>query len=193
MSRLRQGFGAATSSRRVLVLALLTQGALILAAYGLSRLTNVSPVWGDPPRDMAVGLGGALVLAAANYVLLTRAPSNWLVDGVRAVYHEVLVPLFSRFSTPSIVLVGMVAGIGEEWLFRGVLQPIVGWVVASVAFGLAHVGARHMLPFGVWASGMGFLLGGLAVVTGGLTAPMVAHGVYDMLALAYLRRGAQNA
>lgn len=181
------------SSRRVLAVALLTQGTLIVVAYGLSRLLDIAPAWGHPPRDIAAGLAGALLLALANYVLLTRAPSNWLVDGVREVYHEVLVPLFSRFNTPSIVVVGVVAGIGEEWLFRGVLQPIVGWIVASVAFGLAHVGARTMLPFGVWASGMGFLLGGLAVLTGGLTAPMVAHGVYDMLALAYLRRGAHKA
>jgi membrane protease YdiL (CAAX protease family) len=50
-----------------------------------------------------------------------------------------------------------------------------------------------MVPFGVWASAMGLLLGGLAQATGGLTAPMVAHGVYDMLALAFLRRGALKA
>jgi membrane protease YdiL (CAAX protease family) len=105
----------------------------------------------------------------------------------------VLVPLFSRFSAGAIVLVGAMAGIGEEWLFRGVLMPVVGLTASSIVFGLAHVGGQRMLAFGVWASGMGFLLGGLALLTGGLTAPMVAHGVYDMLALAYLRRGAQEA
>ena len=61
----------------------------------------------------------------------------------------------------------MAAGLGEEWLFRGVLQPLVGLVAASVLFGLAHVGGRTMLPFGVWASVMGLVLGGLAIVTGG--------------------------
>jgi membrane protease YdiL (CAAX protease family) len=35
-------------------------------------------------------------------------------------------------------------------------------------------------------------MGGLAIATGGLIAPIVAHGVYDMLALAYIRRGAHN-
>jgi hypothetical protein len=33
-------------------------------------------------------------------------------------------------------------------------------------------------------------MGMLALVTGGLTAPMVAHGLYDILALEYIRRGA---
>jgi membrane protease YdiL (CAAX protease family) len=180
-------------THRILLLAITTQGALILLAYILSRTLGISPQLGNPGRDILTGFAGALVLAAVNHQLLTRAPSNWLVDGVRAVYHEVLVPLFSRFDTASIVLVGAMAGIGEEWLFRGVLLPAVGWVMSSIVFGVAHIGARNMVAFGVWASGMGFVLGGLALLTGGLTAPVVAHGVYDMLALAYLRRGAQGA
>ena len=189
----RPGFGAEKSSRRILLFALATQATLILVAYTLSRWLAIAPRWGDPPRDVVIGLAGALLLGALNYLLLNTAPSNGLVDGVRAVYHEVLVPLFSGFNTASIVLIGALAGIGEEWLFRGVLQPAVGLVVASIAFGLAHIGGRSMLAFGVWALGMGFVLGGLAILTGGLTAPIVAHGVYDMLALAYLRRGAHRA
>lgn len=181
------------NARRILLLAIATQSALILLAFILSRVLDVPPVWGRPTRDIAAGFLGALVLALVNYLLLTRAPSNWLVDGVRAVYHEVLVPLFSRFDTAGIVVVGVMAGVGEEWLFRGVLLPMIGWVMSSIVFGIAHIGGRSMIAFGVWASGMGFVLGGLALVTGGLTAPMVAHGVYDMLALAYLRRGAQKA
>jgi membrane protease YdiL (CAAX protease family) len=181
------------TSRRILLLAVSTQAALIVLAFILSRALDVTPRWGNPTRDIVTGFLGALVLAAINLLLLTRAPSNWLVDGVREVYHEVLVPLFSRFNTPGIVLIGVMAGIGEEWLFRGVLLPAMGWVLSSVVFGIAHIGGRSMLAFGVWASGMGFVLGGLALLTGGLTAPMVAHGVYDMLALAYLRQGAHKA
>jgi membrane protease YdiL (CAAX protease family) len=179
-------------SRRILLLAVVTQAALIVLAFVLSRVFQIAPQWGQPARDVVTGFVGALVLALVNFFLLTRAPSNWLVDGVRTVYHEVLVPLFSRFDTPSIVVIGVMAGVGEEWLFRGVLLPTVGWVLSSIIFGVAHIGSRSMIPFGVWASGMGLVLGGLALLTGGLTAPIVAHGVYDMLALAYLRRGAQR-
>lgn len=178
------------AARRVFALALLTQLLLVATAWALSRMFAIPPQWGEPRRDIVIGLAGAAVLAAANYLLLIHAGANWLVRGVRAVYHEVLVPLFSRFNTVGIVVLGAMAGIGEEWLFRGVLQPVTGWVVASLVFGAAHVGARSMVPFGVWAAVMGLALGGLAQATGGLIAPMVAHGVYDMLALAYLRRGA---
>jgi hypothetical protein len=89
-------------------------------------------------------------------------------------------------------VIGAAAGVGEEVLFRGVLQPLVGWPAASVLFGLAHMGGRAMAPFAVWAAVMGGALGALAIATGGIVAPIVAHGVYDVLALAYVRRGARR-
>jgi membrane protease YdiL (CAAX protease family) len=54
-----------------------------------------------------------------------------------------------------------------------------------------------MLAFGVWATGMGAVLGGLALVTGALLAPMTAHACCDMLAFqdpgsAARRRAAQG-
>ena len=180
------------SPRRIFGLALGTQSLLIFAAWFISRGMKVAPPWGDPVKDTAIGLAAALVLAVVNYVLLTRAPANWIVNGVRAVYDELLVPLFSGLGPASIIVLGAAAGLGEEWLFRGVLQPVVGLLAASAAFGLAHIGGLKMLPFGVWASVMGLVMGGLAIATGGLIAPIVAHGVYDMLALEYIRRGAHT-
>ena len=177
------------SPRRVLVFALATQGLLIVIASGASRIMALSPVWGQPMRDLAIGLVAALLLAGVNYWLLARAPENWIVRGVRAVYDEMLIPLFARLDRLGIVAIGAAAGLGEEWLFRGVLQPVLGFWLTSLLFGLAHVGGIRMLPFGVWATGMGLVMGGLAIATGGLIAPIVAHGVYDMLALEYIRRG----
>jgi membrane protease YdiL (CAAX protease family) len=144
--------------------------------------------WGVPTRDVPFGIAAALGLALANYALLTRAPRGWLVDGVRTVYRDALVPLFGRLDRASILIVAAAAGLGEEWFFRGVVQPVLGWLAASVVFGLAHVGGRQMLAFGAWATVMGLALGGLALVTGGLLAPTVAHGLYDALALEYIRR-----
>lgn len=176
------------SPRKIFLLALGT----IASAWLSARVLNLEPRWGEPLRDVPIGLGVATALAAVNYVLLTRAPSNWLVNGVRAVYCEILVPLFGRLGRAGVIWLGAAAGLGEEWLFRGVLQPMIGLIAASLLFGLAHVGGRRMLAFGVWASGMGLAMGTLALATGGITAPIVAHGVYDMLALQYIRHGARN-
>jgi membrane protease YdiL (CAAX protease family) len=180
------------SPQRVLLVALATQGGLIALAWWGSRALALPPRWGSPARDVIVGLVAAVALALANYLLLTRAPSNWIVDGVRAVYRETLQPLFGGLRPLAVVLIGAAAGVGEEWLFRGIVLPLAGLLASSVLFGIAHVGGRRMLPFGVWATGMGVVMGGLAGVTGGLIAPIVAHAVYDMLALEYIRRGVQQ-
>lgn len=178
--------------RHLVVAALGTQAGLILLAWWCADALNVPPQWGRPGRDALIGLAVAFVLAAFNYLLLTRAPANWVVDGVRTVFHDTIVPLFGRLGPLSALTIGAAAGVGEEWMFRGVLQPLLGLVPATLLFGLAHVGGWRMLPFGVWASGMGLVMGGLAVATGGLIAPIVAHGVYDMLALEYIRRGVRS-
>ncbi len=180
------------SARRIFALALLTQGLLVLAAWAASRAWRLVTPWGDPVRDTAIGVMAAVAIAAVNYLLLVHAPSSWIVDGIRKVYAEILVPVFSPLSTGSIIVLGAAAGLGEEWLFRGVVQPVLGLPAASLVFGLAHVGGQRMLPLGVWAAVMGLALGGLAMATGGLIAPIVAHGLYDMLALGYIRRGAHH-
>ncbi len=80
------------------------------------------------------------------------------------------------------------AGIAEEMLFRGALQPLFqGWlggigglVAASFLFGLAH--AANIGYFLV-SSVVGLWLGWLFMMTGNLLTPMIAHGVYDVLAL----------
>ncbi|HUU36549.1 MAG TPA: CPBP family intramembrane glutamic endopeptidase, partial [Vicinamibacterales bacterium] len=115
---------------------------------------------------------------------------------IRAAVDEVLVPTFSVLGSWQIVVVSVAAGVGEELFFRGWLQPVFGLTAASVAFGLAHVAGSRMLAFGVWAAGMGVVMGGLALATGGILAPVTAHACYDVLAFHYLgaeaRRQAQQ-
>jgi membrane protease YdiL (CAAX protease family) len=61
-----------------------------------------------------------------------------------------------------------------------------------VVFGVVHIGGRGFIGYGVWAACIGALFGWLMVETGGLLAPIVAHAVYDALALAYVRYGPQE-
>jgi membrane protease YdiL (CAAX protease family) len=174
--------------RRVLILALGTQAFLAVLGIVAAHALGLTIRWGDPMRDVPIGIAAAAGLAIANYALLILAPGGWLVDGVRTVYRHVLVPLFARLDRASIAVIAVSAGIGEELFFRGVVQAALGWIAGSVVFGVAHVGGRQMIAFGLWATAMGLALGGLALSTGGLLAPAIAHGVYDALALEYIRR-----
>jgi membrane protease YdiL (CAAX protease family) len=127
------------------------------------------------------------------HAVLWRAPDGRLVHSLRRTYREVLRPIFRGVGPPDVLVIAAAAAFGEEILFRAALQPALGLVVTSLVFGLAHVFSRDSIPLGLWAAGAGFVLGWLAIATGGLTAPIVAHGVYDAIALALIRWGPEPA
>lgn len=181
-----------TPATRLTVVALATQCGLGVAGLLAARAAGVPVGWGfdRPVAGVAAGIAVAALLAAANYRWL-NTPTG-VFARVRTAVDEVLVPTFAILTPPQVVVVSLAAGVGEELFFRGWLQAVVGWLPASLAFGLAHVAGARMLAFGVWATGMGAVLGGLAVATGGLLAPMAAHACYDMLAFHYLGSAARR-
>lgn len=175
-----------TPALRLTLVAVATQAGLAAAALAGAALMGVHVPWGADRPWLATGLGVTVagLLAVLNLRLLHR-PAG-LLRRVRAAVDDVLVPTFAVLATWQIVVVSVAAGIGEELFFRGWLQSVFGLPVASVAFGLAHVAGARMLAFGVWAAGMGVVLGGLALATGGVLASMTAHVCYDVLAFHYL-------
>jgi len=108
-----------------------------------------------------------------------------------------VMPMFQHASLLDLAVISIVAGIGEEMLFRGFLQDIIGsaddplpWqivavTVASVVFGMMH----FITPtYAVLATLIGAYLGVLYLWTGSLIAPIVTHSLYDFGALAYFTR-----
>jgi membrane protease YdiL (CAAX protease family) len=179
----------ATSSRRLLTLAIAGEGALVLVALAWAHWRGQRFEAGPWAQGILLGLATAVALAALQYWLLRLAPGFALVRSLRALYRDVLRPLFSRASLTDILIVSAMAGLGEELLFRGVMQPAWGWLAASAVFGACHIGGRATLALGVWAGIVGLWLGWLAAWSGGLVAPVVAHAVYDAMALSYIRWG----
>ena len=160
--------------------------ALVWARYRALPLNVVAGPW---LHDVAIGAGAAAALAIVNHGLLCRAPAVRPVRAIRRVYRDLLKPAFAGIGVREVVVISLAAGIGEELLFRGVLQPEVGLIPASLVFGALHTGGRGTLAFGCWVALMGAALGWLAAATGGLLAPIVAHALYDAAALVYIRRG----
>ena len=93
------------------------------------------------------------------------APDRGPVRALRQLYRDTLRPLFARVSLVDIVVISVLAGVGEELLFRGAVQAAWGPVVASVLFGLCHIGGRATVALGLWAALVGAFLGWLATVT----------------------------
>ena len=176
------------SANRILAVTLCGEGGLLLIALLWSRLSGLTLRLGDPLESVLLGLFMAGVMGVANVRILSCAGTWSIVKSLRRLYNTLLVPTFFEIGCRNIVLISVAAGIGEELLFRGVIQPTIGLVPTSVIFGIAHVGGRGMLVFGIWAGLIGLIFGWLAVTSDGLLAPIVAHAGYDAIALTYIRR-----
>ena len=168
-------------------LAVLGEGLLVLLAVAWAGWRELPITTGAVWEGVLVGCGSAAVLGALNFYLLCGAPAIPPVRSVRRLYRQALKPIFSGVTVLQALVIGLAAGLGEELFFRGVLQTEFGLPVASLVFGLLHTGGRGTLAFGCWVAVMGAFLGALMQWAGGLTAPVVAHAVYDAAALLYIR------
>ena len=125
-------------------------------------------------------------------LLITHFPLGPLAR-LNRVVNEVILPLFESCSGLDFATISLLAGVGEELLFRGVIQarlaqwlsPAAGLVLASILFGLAHT---ITAAYAVLATIFGLYLGGLWLWSGNLLVAITAHAIYDFLALVYLAR-----
>src|SRR5262249_39397182 len=106
---------------------------------------------------------------------------------------EVIQPLFAPCSLFELAFISLLAGVGEEALFRGVLQDLAaGWVglwpgivSVSILFGLLHL----ITPtYALLAALIAVYLACWQVVADNLLVVIVAHAFYDFVALVYLVR-----
>jgi membrane protease YdiL (CAAX protease family) len=106
---------------------------------------------------------------------------------------EFLADIGFEFTPVRIAIMAIGAGISEEFLFRGVFLEWAGsylplWaalLITNVVFGLLH--ARTAL-YAVIAGLVGVYLGVLYVASDNLLAPIIAHPLYDAVALELARR-----
>jgi membrane protease YdiL (CAAX protease family) len=144
----------AMRSWRLLPLAVLGEGALAIAG-GIWLYAGGYPVrLGVTPIAVAAGAGVALALAVAQWWLQRWAPAIGPVRALRELQRTVFQPLFAGLSVAEMIAISALAGIGEEIFFRGAVQAAFGWPVATLAFGVCHVGmTRRSWVLGAWAAG----------------------------------------
>jgi hypothetical protein len=104
---------------------------------------------------------------------------------------EKVAPIFANCNIIDLVVIALLAGMGEELLFRGWLQGalsfrlglLTGILIASVIFGFAH----YLSPAYAFYAGLtGLYLGIIYQVSGNLYIVMAIHAVYDFVAMVYL-------
>lgn len=165
--------------------AILFEGSLIGIAAGLGRWFEIDPWaklhWSVP--GLAWGVGATLPM-----FLLFAVSYRWPIGPVRRIKRllaETLGPSLAVCRWYDLLLLAAVAGIGEELLFRGVLQPRLGLAGSNILFGVAHsISPLYALLAGVMGAYLGWLFEG----TNNLLAPIVTHALYDFLAFLIVAR-----
>ena len=179
-----------TRGRRALGPRFVTFAALF---YG--SLAVVAALWCGL-RGFDVSLLGASATASALLGLATAAGTVTLgllayrfSPALREISEELAPRLVDGADATSLLLVAIFSGVGEEAFFRGAVQQEFGLVVASLLFGVAHIGPdRRYLVWTAWAVVAGFVFGILYDVSGGLLAPILAHSTHNAATLLLWKR-----
>lgn len=177
------------AGRSIVLFGILIEGSLAGLAWVLGWVVGQPPLehceadW----NSVLLGVVAALPLLV---VFVVSQRSRWAPFArIRKFFDDVLRPLFADASLLDLALISLAAGVGEEMLFRGVIQAALarwlgtaaGVALASVLFGLLH----PITPtYALIAGAMGAYLGLIWLGTGNLLVAIVAHALYDFLALA---------
>jgi membrane protease YdiL (CAAX protease family) len=171
------------------------EGSLVGVAMVLGWLLGQTPLrtFRFDLQDSAVGIAATLPPLGLFWLCLKMPWRPFRT--IAQIVDETLTPLFRDCRMPQLLVIATLAGMGEEMLFRGVLQAAVadeiggphgvwlGLLVAAFLFGLLH----PITPtYAVLAGLIGLYLGWLWLASGNLLLPILVHALYDFLALAYL-------
>lgn len=166
---------------QVLIAMGVTAVVLLFAAKLWLHLGSVTllPLRGTP-EALLLGLGIAAGITAASSLVYRL----WPAYRQSADYYLQLV--LKPLVLPDIIWLGLLPGMSEELLFRGVMLPAIGLnatglIASSLLFGVLHLSGPQQWPYVVWATAIGLLLGFSALATGNLLVPIVAHIVTNLL------------
>jgi len=156
------------------------------AAWSATRGLNLGAAAVPSLSAILAGIAaGAGLAATLPLVTAPWARRIFLLRGLRRAWDALESGIGPGLGVVEILVLALGSAVSEEVFFRGAVQREFGVAAASVLFGLLHpLGAAYI----VWATAAGMGLGALAIGSGGLVAPIAAHGTYNLLALAYLRR-----
>jgi membrane protease YdiL (CAAX protease family) len=133
-------------------------------------------------NQLIIGIGSGVIGSAIIWVAINRPPVSEVLDD----FYIIKMVRQSHLTSFDCTQLSLFAGAGEELLFRGAIQPLLGIWITSVIF----VGLHGYFKFkSVGHVLFGGIMFGLSVGLGylfeyaGLLAAMSAHAAYDVIML----------
>ena len=129
------------------------------------------------------GVLPGLVIVAIDILLYLIVPKKWLDDG------GINEKVFKGRPVHDVFIIALVVAISEEFLFRGLVQTVFGYVFASVLFAIVHV--RYLKKPVLFLSVVlvSFYIGYLFELTGNLFVTITVHFIVDFLLGLAIRLG----
>lgn len=176
----------------------MTRAGLILALYGSLALAAIliSAARGDVDIYRIEGISTPLFMALSPIIglalgLVVVFMSRLAVhrfDWARRLHNDFR-QILGKLSYKEILVLALASSIGEELLFRGALQPIVGVWAQAIVFALLHIGpGLRFLPWTASALVIGLFFGFIFQLTGDLGGPIVAHFAINYMNLHFIAR-----
>jgi membrane protease YdiL (CAAX protease family) len=169
--------------------ACLFEGSLLIVAIILGWIADINPLADIHFSESSVfyGIAGTVPLFVL-FLILQKIDASSVV-AIRRILLETLAPGLARCNWADLLILSVIAGVSEEVLFRGVVQPWIeaswglhaGLVWSSVLFGLVHA----ITPLYALLATLVSVYLGLALDYGdgrNLLTPIIIHGLYDFLA-----------
>ena len=169
------------SRSQVLIAMAVTAIAFLVISKGWVYLTGIPMVslyWQPEHGAIGVGIGvGVALLSSLIYEV-------W--ESYRIAAQEYLEMVLKPLKPVDLIWLGLLPGLSEEMLFRGVALPALGMngialIISSVVFGALHMASAKHLSYTVWAIAVGMMLGAVTMYTGNLLSAIVAHVLTNSL------------
>jgi hypothetical protein len=136
--------------------------------------------WHWHEQDLLLGIGLGLIITILSSLAYRFLPNY------RKSADYYLEMVLKPLAIPDLIWLGLLPGLSEELLFRGVMLPALGAdhlavIVSSLCFGVLHLNGPQQWPYVIWATLIGVILGYSALLSGNLLLPIVAHIVTNLL------------
>jgi hypothetical protein len=156
---------------------LATLALLVPIGLGLRWWLGTGPAWGLSPGNALLGAGVVAVVLGSDGLLHGLF---LLAFGERyRRRHRELAAVFRGQTLTAVVAGALLAGAGEELVFRGASADLRYLVPAAALFGLLHHVRRSLWPFTAWAVWQGLLFAAALYLFEALFVTMVAHLLHD--------------
>jgi hypothetical protein len=139
------------------------------------RIGNIALMkWHWNLNEFFLGIGLGLSITAISSIAYHLCPPY------RKSADYYLEIVLKPLALPDLIWLGLLPGLSEELLFRGVMLPAFGLdhvavIFSSFCFGILHLSSINQWSYVVWASIVGVIFGYSALISDNLLVPIVAH------------------